>query len=292
MNRKKIKKFDVVNTILMVILMIIALYPFLYVVFASFSDPWELVKHKGILWKPLGFTLEGYASVFKNRSIMTGYITTLINLFGGTAINIILTLFAAYAVSRKKFLLKKPVTIMIVFTMFFNSGIIPRFLVVKELGLYDSRWAMILPTAINVFNLVIMRTAIEGLPDSLEEAAVLEGATDFDILFRIVVPLIKSTIAVLVLYYGVSHWNQWYQALMYIQSREKYPLQLVLREILIGNSTESMAAGSADSSGESAVIGEVIKYATIIVSTVPILVIYPMLQKHFVKGVMVGAVKE
>lgn len=292
MKLRKIKTFDVINTILMVMLMIVALYPFLYVVFASFSDPWELVKHKGILWKPLGFTLEGYASVFKNRSIMTGYITTLINLFGGTAINIILTLFAAYAVSRKKFLLKKPVTIMIVFTMFFNSGIIPRFLVVKELGLYDSRWAMILPTAINVFNLVIMRTAIEGLPDSLEEAAVLEGANDFDILFRIVVPLIKSTIAVLVLYYGVAHWNQWYQALMYIQSREKYPLQLVLREILIGNSFESMSAGSADSSGESVVIGEVIKYATIIVSTVPILVIYPLLQKHFVKGVMVGAVKE
>ncbi len=292
MNRKKVKIFDVVNTIIMAILMIVALYPFLYVVFASFSDPWQLVKHKGVLWRPLGFTLEGYMSVFKNRSILTGYITTLINLFGGTTINIILTLFAAYAVSRKKFLLKKPITIMIVFTMFFNSGIIPRFLVVKELGLYDSRWAMILPTAINVFNLVIMRTAIEGLPDSLEEAAVLEGATDIDILFRIVVPLIKSTIAVLVLYYGVSHWNQWYQALMYIQSREKYPLQLVLREILIGNSTESMAAGSTDSSGESVVIGEVIKYATIIVSTVPILVIYPMLQKHFVKGVMVGAVKE
>ena len=139
---------------------------------------------------------------------------------------------------------------------------------------------------------MIMRTAIEGLPDSLEEAAVIEGANDFDVLFRIVVPLIKSTIAVLVLYYGVAHWNQWYQALMYVQSREKFPLQLVLREILIGNSFESMAAGSADSSGESVVIGEVIKYATIIVSTVPILMIYPLLQKHFVKGVMVGAVKE
>lgn len=291
MTRQKVKPFDVINTIIMIILMIVALYPFVYVVFASFSDPWQLVKHKGFLVKPLGFTLDGYRSVFKNRSIFTGYITTLINLFAGTAINIILTLFAAYGLSRKNFLLKKPITIMVVFTMFFSSGIIPKFLVVKELGLYDSRLAMILPTAINVFNLVIMRTAIEGLPDSLEEAALIEGANDFDVLFRIVVPLIKSTIAVLVLYYGVAHWNQWYQALMYIQSREKFPLQLVLREILIGNSFESMAAGSADSSGESVVIGEVIKYATIIVSTVPILMIYPMLQKHFVKGVMVGAVK-
>lgn len=289
--KNKTKPFDIVNAILLSALMLICLYPFLYVIFASFSDPWELVKHKGILYRPLGFTLSGYKAVIENRSIITGYITTLINLIAGTMLNIFLTLLAAYAISRKNFLLKKPIVIMIVFTMFFNSGIIPRFLVVKSLGLYDSRLSMILPTAINVFNLVIMRTAIEALPDSLEEAAILEGANDFDILFKIVTPLIKSTIAVLVLYYGVAHWNQWYQALMYIQSREKYPLQLVLREILIGNSTESMSAGGVDSSGESAVIGEVIKYATIVVSTVPILTIYPLLQKHFVKGVMVGAVK-
>lgn len=288
----KFSVFQIINGAILTMLMIICLYPFVYVVFASFSDPWELVKHKGLLFSPLGFSLEGYKSVFTNRSIFTGYVTTLINLFAGTSLNMILTLLAAYAVSRKKFLLKKPVIIMIVFTMFFNSGIIPRFLVVRSLGLYDSRLSMILPTAINVFNLVIMRTAIETLPDSLEEAAVLEGANDFDILFKIVVPLIKSTLAVLVLYYGVFHWNQWYQGLMYIQDRDKFPLQLVLREILIGNSTESMSAGGVDSSGESAVIGEVIKYATIIVSTVPILSIYPLLQKHFVKGVMVGAVKE
>lgn len=289
--KKKINTFQIFNGIFLTLLMVICLYPFLYVVFASFSEPWELVKHKGILIGPLGFSLKGYEAVFKNRSILTGYMTTLINLFAGTTLNIILTLLAAYAVSRKNFMLKKPIVIMIVFTMFFNSGIIPRFLVVKSLGLYNTRLSMILPTAINVFNLVIMRTAIEALPDSLEEAAVLEGANDFDILFRIVMPLIKSTIAVLVLYYGVAHWNQWYQALMYVQSRDKFPLQLVLREILIGNSTESMAAGGVDSSGESAVIGEVIKYATIVVSTLPILTIYPMLQKHFVKGVMVGAVK-
>lgn len=289
--RKKIQPFNVVNGVILILLMIICLYPFLYVIFASLSDPWELVKHKGVLLRPLGFSLSGYKAVMENRSIITGYINTLINLFGGTTLNIFLTLLAAYAISRKKFMLKKPITIMIVFTMFFNSGIIPRFLVVRELGLYDNRLAMILPTAINVFNLVIMKTAIEQLPDSLEEAAVIEGANDFDILFKIVVPLIKSTIAVLVLYYGVAHWNQWYQALMYIQDRDKFPLQLILREILIGNSVESMAAGGVDSSGETAVIGEVIKYATIVVSTVPILVIYPLLQKHFVKGVMVGAVK-
>lgn len=292
MRKKRIDSFEVFNTIFMMALMVVALYPLLYVVFASFSDPWELVKHKGFLVRPLGFSIQGYQAVFRNRSIITGYMTTLINLFGGTSLNIILTLFAAYGLSRKSLLWKKPITVLVVFTMFFSSGIIPRFLVVRSLGLYDSRLSMILPTAINVFNLVIMRTAIEGLPDSLEEAAIIEGANDFDVLARIIVPLIKSTIAVLILYYGVSHWNQWYQSLMYIQTRDKFSLQLVLREILIGNSFESMAAGSADSSGESIVIGEVIKYATIIVSTVPILAIYPLLQKHFVKGTMVGAVKE
>lgn len=293
MHKNKLRKataFDVVNTIILIGLMILCLYPFIYVVLASFSDPWRLSLHQGLLVRPLGFTLAGYKAVFHNRQIWTGYGTTLFNLIIGTGINILLTLLAAYGVSRDT-MLKKPLTILIVFTMFFNSGIIPRFLVVKSLGLYNTRMSMILPTAINVFNLVIMRTAMEGIPKELEEAALLDGANHFTILFRIVTPLIKSTLAVLVLYYGVAHWNQWYQALMYIQSRDRFPLQLVLREILISSNTESMSAGSVDSLGESFMLGEIIKYATIIVATVPILAIYPMLQKHFVKGVMVGAVK-
>lgn len=291
MKRRKIKIFDVINTLILTALMIICVYPFIYVVFASFSEPEALVIHTGLLFRPLGFTLEGYQKVLENRSIFTGYATTLFNLVVGTSLNILLTLLAGYGISRKDLALRKPLTVMIVFTMFFSSGIIPRFLVVKSLGLYNTRMAMILPTAINVFNLVIMRTAIEGIPKELEEAAVLDGANHFTILFRIITPLIKSTMAVLVLYYGVSHWNQWYQALMYIQDRDKFPLQLVLREILIGSSTQAMTAGAAESSGASYWIGEVIKYATIVVATVPILAIYPMLQKHFVKGVMVGAVK-
>ena len=290
MKKKKVSTFDVVNTIILILLMIVCLYPFIYVIFASFSDPWELSMHKGVLLKPLGFTLAGYKAVFENRSIWTGYGTTLFNLVIGTGINILLTLLAAYGISRNT-LLKKPLTILIVITMFFNSGIIPRFLVVKSLGLYNTRMAMILPTAINVFNLIIMRTAMESVPKELEEAAVMDGASHFTILFKIFTPLIKSTIAVLVLYYGVAHWNQWYQALLYIQGRDKYPLQLVLREILIGSATEGMTAGAVDSLGEGFMLGETIKYATIIVATVPILSIYPMLQKHFVKGVMVGAVK-
>lgn len=290
MKTKGEKVFQVVNVCIMSLLMFVTLYPFLYVIFGSISDPWELLRYRGALWKPLGFSLEAYKAVMNNNAIMNGFQTTIFLLFVGTAINIVLTLFGAYAISRKNFLFRKPLTVFVLFTMFFNSGIIPRFLVVQQLGLFDTYMSMILPTAINVFNLIIMRTAMDGLPDSLEEAAIIEGATDLDILFRIVCPLIKSTIAVLVLYYGVAHWNQWYQSLLYVQTRSKFPLQMVLREILIGNSYDSMTTG-LDSSASGAPIAVTIKYATIMVSTVPILLIYPLLQKYFVKGVMVGAVK-
>lgn len=290
MQTKGEKTFQVFNTILMSLLMFMTLYPFLYVIFGSLSDPWQLLSYRGALWRPLGFSLEAYKAVMTNNAILNGYKTTLFNLFVGTTVNIVLTLFGAYAISRKGFLFRKPITIFILFTMFFSSGVIPRFLVVQKLGMFDTYMSMILPTAINVFNLVIMRTAMDALPDSLEEAAIIEGANDIDVLFRIVCPLIKSTIAVLVLYYGVAHWNQWYQSLLYVQNRSKFPLQMVLREILIGNSYDSMTTG-LDSSAAGAPIAVTIKYATIMVSTIPILAIYPLLQKYFVKGVMVGAVK-
>lgn len=289
MKRYKITPFEYFNTALMVLLMVVTLYPFVYIIFASFSDPWQFVSHRGVLFSPLGFSTAAYRAVLTNRMILYGFMNTAFNLIVGTSLNIFLTLIAAFAITRRRFIFKKPVTIMIVFTMLFTSGIIPRFLVIQQLGLYNNRFAMILPIAINVFNLIIMRTAILGLPDSLEEAATIEGANDFQVLFKIVAPLITTTIAVLVLYYGVSHWNQWFQALMYIQSRDKYPLQLVMREILINNATETFGSGSDH--GDSQIIGEIIKYAAIVVSTLPILAIYPLLQKHFVKGVMIGAIK-
>lgn len=195
MRKRKITTFDVINTMILCALMLICVYPFIYVIFASFSEPWELVMHQGLLFRPLGFTLDGYKAVFANRQIWSGYFTTLFNLVVGTSLNIFLTLLAAYGISRKDLMFRKPLTIMIVFTMFFNSGIIPRFLVVQDLGLYDTRMSMILPTAINVFNLVIMRTAIEGIPGELEEAALLDGASHFTILFKVITPLIKSTMA-------------------------------------------------------------------------------------------------
>lgn len=280
--------FTYVNYVFLTFLAIVSLYPLLYVLFASFSDPWKIMQHRGLLFTPLGFSTAAFKEVFTNRSIYTGFYTTIINLVFGTGLNILLTLLAAYGLSRKGFLFRNLLMFGITFTMFFSGGMIPSFLLVKQLHMYDSRLAMILPAAISTWNLIILRTAMQAVPDSVVESALLDGANDFVILFRIMIPLVGATIAVLVLYYGVMHWNQWYQALLYIQSREKYPLQLILREILISNSLEQMIT-PVDSNTEP--IEETIKYATIIVTTVPILAIYPFLQKYFVKGVMIGAIK-
>jgi len=280
--------FDKFNVCFMVTLMIITVYPLLYVLFASFSEPSQLISHTGLLWGSKGFSSKGYELVFKNPMIFTGYGNTIFYVFVGTALNILLTSFAAYALSRKAFLFKKVIMLGIVFTMFFSGGLIPIYIIVKDIGLYNSRLALILPGAMSAWNMIIMRTSFMELPNSLEESAKIDGANDFTILFRIVIPLSKAVIAVMVLFYGVGHWNSWFNGMIYLKERAKYPLQLVLREILIMNSTESMLSGG-DNYGTS--MDVIVKYACIIVATVPILCLYPFLQKYFVKGVMIGAVK-
>ena len=204
-------------------------------------------------------------------------------------INIALTLFCGYFLASKNVLLKKPVLFIIMFTMFFNGGMIPSYLNVRDLGLYNSLWALILPGAMSVYNAIICRTAIEAVPDSLTDSAYIDGANDLIIVFRIILPLIMPTIAVLLLYYGVGHWNAWFNASIYLKDNTKLPIQNVLRSILIANSNIlNSAAAENDQVNEFA---EAIKYSTIILTTVPVLCIYPFLQKYFVKGVMIGAVK-
>lgn len=281
--------FDGANVFFMFLLSTVTLYPFLYVLFASLSDPSWLVKVRGIIWYPEGATLEAYKLVFQNPNILTGYMNTLIYVVAGTSLNILMTSLGAYALSRQNVMWKNPVMFMIVFTMFFNGGLIPTYLLVEYLGMVDSRWALIIPTAMSAYNLIIMRTAFQAVPVSLEESAKLDGANDFTVLFRIVLPLSMPVVAVMILFYGVSHWNSWFQALIYIRTRELYPLQLILREILISNSTDSMMTGVGG--GDKMPVGETIKYATIIIATIPILCLYPFLQKFFVKGVMIGAIK-
>lgn len=281
--------FDAGNIAVLSLLSVVTAYPFLYVLIASLSDPAWIVQTRGILLYPKGFNFEAYKLVFQNPSILTGYANTLFIVVVGTAINLVMTSLGAYALSRQNVMWKKPIMFGIVFTMFFNGGLIPTLLLVNGLGLMDSRWALILPTAMSVYNLIIMRTAFQGVPVSLEESAKLDGANDFVVLFRIFVPLSMPVIAVMILFYGVAHWNSWFNALIYLRTRDLYPLQLILREILITNSTDSMmtSVGGDDRSS----VGETIKYATIIVSTIPVLCLYPFLQKYFVKGVMIGAIK-
>jgi putative aldouronate transport system permease protein len=283
--------FSAVNIALMMGLIIVTLYPLLHVAFASVSDPAALMQTRGLLFGPIGFTLDAYVRVFDNPMILTGYRNTLFYVFGGTALNLLMTMLAAYALSRRNVMFRRPLTLMIVFTMFFSGGLIPTFLLVgRTLNLMDTPWALILPGAIHTVNLIIMRTAFEGIPYELEEAARIDGANDFTILFRVILPLSMPVVAVMILFYAVGHWNAFFSAMVYLRTRELYPLQLILREILISNSTEMMTAGVA--SGDAMPLGETIKYATIMVATVPILFVYPFLQRYFVKGVMIGAIKE
>lgn len=281
--------FDSMNYILLTILALMTLYPFLYVTFASLSSAAELTAHGGLLLKPLEFSLDAYKAVLKNPIIYSGYKNTLFIVVVGTAYNIVMTSMGAFVLSRKDFFWRTPITIMIVFTMFFGGGLIPSFLLVQKLGLMNKIWALIIPGAIGTWNLIIMRTTFQGIPDSLIESAHMDGANDMVILFKIVIPLALPTIAVTVLYYGVGHWNAWFSAMIYLRKRELWPLQLALREILISSNTDEMMTGSVAPDRQA--IGETIKYATIMVATLPILAAYPFLQKYFVKGVMVGALK-
>lgn len=282
--------FVVCNSILLVLTVIIMLYPLLYVVFASLSEPAKLLAVKGPLLRPQGFNLDAYMTVFKNNMIWRGYFNTIIIVFFGVCVNMILTIIAAYFYSRKNVMHKKFFTMMMVFTMFFSGGIIPSYLIITGMGLDDTLLALILPGAINATNVIIMRTAFYGIPPSLEESAKIDGAGHMRILFSVIVPLALPTIAVVSLYYIVGHWNSWFNASIYIRDKRLYPLQLVLREILISNDTSRMDMDA--SIADKAMIGETIKYAVIMVATVPVLMVYPFLQKYFVKGVMVGAVKE
>lgn len=282
--------FDIFNYVLLIFLMVITLYPFLYVVFASLSSPEELARNTGLLIKPLGFSSGAYTAVLKNPMIVVGYKNTLFYVIVGTCYNIIMTALGAYGLSRKKFFWKKYILGMIVFTMFFGGGLIPSFLLVKGIGLYNTVWALIIPGAISTMNLIIMKTSFEGIPDSLEESAKIDGANDIAILFKIVLPLSMPVIAVMILYYGVGHWNSWFGALIYLRNKNLYPLQLVLREILISSSMNEMLQGTSNDTDKQ-FLSETIKHATIIVATLPILLVYPFLQKYFVKGVMIGALK-
>lgn len=288
---KGYKIFRIFNTIFMICLIIVTAYPVYFVLIASFSDPNALSKVSGMLWLPLKpFTLSAYKMVLKNPMISVGFLNTLFVMVVGLLINITLTVCGAYFLSLKGVMLKTPITFMIIFTMYFSGGLIPGYLNIKSLHLLDSLWSLVLPGALSTANMIIMKTAFVSIPGSLMESAQLDGATHLQILAKIMIPLSKATLAVMVLYYGVGHWNAWFDASIYLRNRDLFPLQLVMRNILSASQVSDMLGGG--NMDEMARLTDLIKYALVVITTAPILCFYPFLQKYFVNGVMIGAIKE
>ena len=281
--------FGVLNTFFMVFMAVITLYPLWHVLMASFSIPTRMIAHQGLLFAPLGVSVEAYEQVFKHPLLLRSYLNTLFYVIAGTGLNMVMTILGAYVLSRRNLYFKKVLMFMITVTMFFGGGLIPNYLLISDLGMLDTVWALLIPGAIGSYNMVMMRTYFQGVPYEMEESAKIDGAGNIRILMQVILPLSAPILAVIGLYYGVGHWNSWFNAMIYIQNRNLYPIQLILREILIEGSYDSLDAGSIDTQWSA--VKETLKYATIIVATVPILCVYPFLQRYFDKGVLVGALK-
>lgn len=275
--------------IMLAILMIITFYPFVYTASNSISDPFAVASRQVVLL-PKGFSILSYKMVLSNPEVYRYYYNTMWYVVVGTTINVMLTMMAAYPLSRIRFFLRNHIMVLITFTMFFSGGMIPTFLLVRGLGLYDTRWAVILPTAVTAYNVIISRTYLQSnIPESLCESAKIDGANDILILYKIVLPLSKPIIAVILLFSAVEHWNSFFPALIYLSDNKLHPMQLFLRRILLIESEELVA--SAQGTSERNMIGHQIRYTAIMVTIIPIVCVYPFLQRYFVKGVMIGAIK-
>lgn len=286
------KIYGVFSHIIILLLMVVLVYPIWAVVVASFSDPTELYKSSFHFW-PETVTLESYKLVFRDDSFLTGIWNSVKYTVVGTFINVILNICAAYPLSKRNFKGQNLLMKLFTFTMFFSGGIVPTYILINKMHLLDSFWVMILPSAIGTFNVILMRTYFQtNIPQELEDAASVDGCTNFKFLIRIALPLSIPIIVVVALYYGVGHWNDYFTAMMYLTKRQLYPLQLVLREILLENEAGKMLNVATDAAYAERMMSRMgLKYAVIVISTIPILVIYPFVQKFFSKGVMVGAVK-
>ncbi len=281
------KAFKAVNGVVLILFCALILYPLLWIVSGSFSDPFALMTGKVHLL-PVDPTLKIYKIVFKHPDIWISYRNTIVYTVVGTFISVCLTAMAAYPLSRTEFFGKQFFTAVLMITMFFSGGMIPTFLLVQKLKMLDTIWAIVLPGAMSVYNTIVMRTFfISTIPKELEDSAFLDGANDIQFFWKIVLPLSKAIMAVMVLFYGVGQWNSWFSAFLYMSSRDRYPLQLILREILIQGNTNISGGGGGDND----LIGEGVKFATMVVATVPIMCLYPFLQKYFTKGVMIGSLK-
>ncbi|SDD56531.1 multiple sugar transport system permease protein [Paenibacillus sp. UNCCL117] len=283
--------FTYLNYFILGIFTITILYPLVYIVSASFSSTTAVISGRVWLY-PIEPTLAGYEAVFKHRLITSSFLNSIFYTVAGTAINVVFTLMAAYPLARKDFMPRNAIMMLFVFTMMFSGGLIPSYLLIKELGMIDTRWSLIIPGALGVWNVIITRTYFQTtIPDELLEAAQMDGCSDFTFVRKIVIPLSGPIIAVIVLFYAVGHWNQYFSALLYLKRQELYPLQLVLRDILVQNEVDaSMITDVADQAAREG-LRELLKFSLIVVSTLPVLIIYPFIQRHFVKGMMIGSLK-
>lgn len=283
--------FDAINVAALCLLLAVILYPLIYVLSCSFSDPLLVVQSK-ITFLPMQPTLVAYQRVFRNELIMTGYQNTLFYTLLGTALNVAVTTMMAYPLSRHDFAARRPITMLTAFTMLFSGGMIPTFLVVKNLGLIDTVWSLVLPGLVSPWNMFIMKNYFQtSIPTELYEAASIDGADNFHLLQSVVLPLSAPIVAVMVLYYGVAHWNSYFNALLYLRDRTRYPLQLVLRSFFSANDYSEQGGAGGDSGMTALLVSETMKYALIVIASGPILCLYPLLQRFFVKGVMLGAIK-
>lgn len=279
--------FDALNALILSGIVLACLYPFVYMLAVSLSDSASIASGEVWLW-PKGFNLDMYQYVFEDGRVLKGYKNTLIYVISGTAISLIVTALGAYALSKTKMVMGKPILMLIVFTMFFNGGMIPTFLVVKELGFVNTIWGMVLPGAVGTWNLLIMRTFFIGMPQELEESGKIDGLSEIGIFFRIVLPLSKPVLATIGLYYAVGMWNNFMGPLLYLRDADMQPLQVILRNIVLSG---QLTGTDGPVVGDIVVVEDGLKFATIMVSTLPILLVYPFIQKYFVKGALIGSVK-
>lgn len=283
--------FNVVNYVLLSLICIVVLYPLLFVLSASVSNPETVLR--GEMWLiPKEFNFDSYTKIFQNKDILMGYGNTILYTAMGTALNLVMTVCAAYPLSRKDFAGRGLITGLIVFTMFFSGGLIPTYLLIKNLNMLDTFWVMIIPNAVSVWNIIIMRTFFQqSIPGEIQEAAMIDGSSHFQTLFRVVLPLSMPIIAVMVLFYAVGHWNAYFNALIYLSSKDKFPLQLILRELLVQSDSGDFIKLTSEAGVRLKMSMEGLKYAVLVVANLPMLILYPFLQRYFVKGIMIGALK-
>jgi putative aldouronate transport system permease protein len=277
--------------VMVIAAIVVTLWPFLYVISISFSSV-DAINRQLVYLYPVDFSTAGYKMVLRDPDVWTSYFNTVWYTVVGTCFNIVATCLAAYPLSRKAFFLRRKLNFFIAFTMYFSGGLIPTYIIISSLGLYNSRWVMVLPLLVVTFNVMILRSAFEGLPEEIFESAKMDGANDFTLLLRIAVPMAKPTLAVLTLYYAVMHWNDFFTALLYLGNDKLQPLQIFLRRVLIMASPEILQRMGGDVAGKALAVSTLqVRYVAVVVSIVPIMLVYPFIQKYFVKGITLGAVK-